>query len=100
NGSIHFGSSAEITPPMPSQRTNRPAGYGTTSRGKRLFGISLCFAMVMFVMVMFCISGRIVTDGWLEPPTMAAMSETRPPSPELGRIGTRRDLPPHIWHDT
>lgn len=31
NGSIHFGSSAEITPPMPSQRTTRPTGYGTTS---------------------------------------------------------------------
>ncbi|KJK34122.1 hypothetical protein UK15_37330, partial [Streptomyces variegatus] len=31
NGSIHFGSSAEITPPMPSQRTNRHTGYGTTS---------------------------------------------------------------------
>ncbi|MFJ2774902.1 hypothetical protein ACIO9J_44485, partial [Streptomyces sp. NPDC087300] len=30
-GWIHFGSSAEITPPMPSQRTNRPTGYGTTS---------------------------------------------------------------------
>lgn len=31
NGSIYFGSSAEITPPVPSQRTNRPTSYGTTS---------------------------------------------------------------------
>ncbi|MFF6993310.1 hypothetical protein ACFY9Z_44055, partial [Streptomyces sp. NPDC010273] len=31
NGSIHFGSSAEITPPIPSQRPNRRTGYGTTS---------------------------------------------------------------------
>lgn len=31
NGSIHFGSSAEITPPMPSPHNNCLTGYGTTS---------------------------------------------------------------------
>ena len=36
NGSIHFGSSAEITPPIPSQRTNHPTSYGTTFRLRRI----------------------------------------------------------------
>jgi hypothetical protein len=31
NGSIHLGSSAEITPPMPSQRNSLTIGCGTTS---------------------------------------------------------------------
>lgn len=32
NGSIHFGSSAEITPPMTMQHLNSHTGYGTTFR--------------------------------------------------------------------